>query len=133
MVPALRAALLCETLLTEADGVMSAVRMFSRLHLSPGAMFDATLLVMMVSVAPDDSPHHHVLVDLESSTGEVLGRQRFAVAAPLEANQSFSLVVPFRFEAPAQDTTYWLRLAYDDAAQRLTRFPIQFTPRPVKA
>lgn len=52
MLPALRAALICEKLLTEADGVMSAIRIFSRLDLAPGATSEATLLLMLANVEP---------------------------------------------------------------------------------
>ena len=129
MLPALRAALICERLLTEADGVMSAIRIFHQLYLPPGAIFEATLLLMLANVEPVATPDHAILVRLETGTGEVLGRQRFVVTSPLEAGESFSLVLPFRLQAPPQETTFWLRFAYDTEDQELTRLPLQFRQR----
>jgi hypothetical protein len=132
MIPALRAALICEKVLTDADGVMSAIRIFSRLDLPPGATYDATLLLMLATVAPEAKPDHQVLVRLESITGETLGRQQFAITSPLEAGEAFSLILPFRFQAPARETTFWLRLAYDHDEHELTRLRMQFRqPREV--
>ena len=126
MLPALRAALVCERLLTEVDGVMSAIRIFNQLALPPGTTFEATLLIMLASVEPAAEEHHEIVMRMMSDAGEVLGAQRFAVRAPLAAGESFSLVLPFRLQAPAAETTFWLALAYDTEDQELTRLPIRF-------
>jgi hypothetical protein len=128
VLPALRAALLCEKLLTEADGVMSAIRMFSRVDLPPGAVVEATLLVMLANVEPSDASAHQIIVRLETEAAEVVGRQQFPIAVPREAGASFSLVLPFRLQAPAVETTFWLCCAYDTDDQLLTRLPLQFRP-----
>jgi len=130
MLPALRAALICEKLLTEADGMMSAIRIFNRLDLAPGATFEAMLLLMLANVEPVATPHHRILMRLETGAAEILGQQQFPVTSPLEAGDSFSLVLPFRFQAPELETTFWLRFAYDTDDQELTRLPIQFRRPP---
>ena len=60
MLPAVRAALVCERLLTEADGVMSAIRIFNQLALTPGATFEASLLIMLASIEPAAGEHHEM-------------------------------------------------------------------------
>ncbi|TMQ06613.1 MAG: hypothetical protein E6J91_37495 [Deltaproteobacteria bacterium] len=112
--------------MTEADGVMSAIRIFNQLALAPRATFEATLLVMLANVEPAAGEHHEIVMRMMSDAGEVLGTQRFAVRAPLAAGESFSLVLPFRLQAPAAETTFWLCLAYDTEDQELTRLPLQF-------
>jgi hypothetical protein len=129
MLPALRAALICEQLLTERDGVMSAIRIFSRLELPPGATLEATLLVMLANIEPVATPEHHLIVRLETSDGEVLGRQQFPVAVPAEAGASFSVVMPFRFHAPPLPTTFWMCIAFDGDDRVLTRLPLELGQR----
>jgi hypothetical protein len=122
--------LICEKLLTEPDGVMSAIRIFSRLDLPPGSVFEAMLLLMLANVEPVTTPDHRILMRLETSSAEIMGQQQFAVTSPLAAGESFSLVLPFRFQAPERGTTFWLRFAYDTDDQELTRLPIQFRRPP---
>lgn len=130
VLPTVRAALICERVLTETDGVVSAIRIFSRIEVPPGATLEATLLLMLANVDPESTPHHRVLMSMETSEGDVLGRQEFAITSPAEADTSFSLVLPFRFQAPVQDRTFWLRFAYDTDEQLLTRVPIQLRRQP---
>jgi hypothetical protein len=125
VLPTVRAALICERVLTEADGVVSAIRIFSRIELPPGAVLEAMLLLMLANVDPEPVPDHQILMILETDAGEQLGRQQFPIASPAEAGTSFSLVMPFRFQAPTEDRTFWLRFAYDTDEQVLTRVPIQ--------
>lgn len=122
--------MICEKLLTEPDGVMSAIRIFSRLDLPPGSVFEAMLLLMLANVEPVTTPDHRILMRLETSSAENMGQQQFAVTSPLAAGESFSLVLPFRFQAPERETTFWLRFAYDTDDQELTRLPIQFRRPP---
>jgi hypothetical protein len=126
MVPALRAALVCEAVLTEPDGVHSAIRIFNRLALAPGDVFDAKLLLMFANVEPTAHDEHAILLNVESATSEILGGTELTVSTPLEAGETFSVILPFRFQAPAAEGMYWLRLAFDSPDQVLTRLPIHF-------
>lgn len=119
---ALRAALLCETVLTEASGLRSPIRIFSRLSLPPGGEADATLLVMLANTEPQPIASHVVVLRIEDPAGGVLGQQAFDVSAPLEVGGTFDLVVPFRIAAPATPALRWLRLSIDD--HELTRVPL---------
>jgi hypothetical protein len=122
--------LICEKLLTEPDGVMSAIRIFNRIDLPPSSVFEAMLLLMLANVEPVATPDHRILMRLETSSAEIMGQQQFAVTSPLAAGESFSLVLPFRFQAPERETTFWLRFAYDTDDQELTRLPIQLRGPP---
>lgn len=119
---ALRAAILCETVLTEASGLRSPIRIFSELSLAPGAMADATLLVMFANTEPQTTDTHQLLLRIEDATGALLAEQPFEVKAPLEVGGTFDLVVPFRISAPPQSTLRWLCLSLDD--HELTRVPL---------
>jgi hypothetical protein len=125
VLPTVRAALICERVLTETDDVVSAIRIISRIELPPGAMLEATLLLMLANVGPEPDPDHQILMSLETGEGEQLGHQRFPIRSPAEPGAPFSLVLPFRFQAPVQDQMFWLRFAYDTDDQLLTRVPIQ--------
>jgi len=125
LLPTVRAALICERVLTENDGVVSAIRIISRIELPPGAVLEAVLLLMLANVDPEPTPDHQILMSLDTGEGEQLGRQHFPIKSPAEAGTPFSLVLPFRFQAPVQDRTFWLRFAYDTDDQVLARVPIQ--------
>lgn len=119
---ALRAAILCETVLTEASGLRSAVRIFSRLALPPGAASDAMLLVMLANTEPQTSQTHQLVLRIEDAAGTALAEQPFEVTSPLEVGGTFDLVVPFRIAAPPQSALRWLDLSLD--GQPLTRMPL---------
>jgi hypothetical protein len=120
---ALRAAVLCETVLTEADGLRSPIRIFSRLTLAPGEAVDATLLVMLANTEAQTSTSHVIVLRIEDAGGMGLGQQVFEVTSPLETGGTFDLVVPFRVGAPSHSALRWLRLLLDD--QELTRVPLR--------
>lgn len=126
MVPALRAALICESVLTEPDGVHSAIRIVHRFHLQPGDFFDAKLLLMLANTERATDARHKILIRVESPTSEILSGTDVYVTSPVEAGETFSLIIPFRFQAPAADGMFWLRFAYDTEDQVLTRVPVHF-------
>lgn len=119
---ALRAAVLCETVLTEAGGLRSPIRIFSRLTLAAGAAVDATLLVMLANTEAQASADHMIVLRVEDAAGTALGEQPFAVTSPLEIGGTFDLVVPFQIGAPSQSALRWLRLFCD--GRELTRVPL---------
>jgi hypothetical protein len=126
MLPAVRAALICEQVLTERDGVHSAIRIIHRFELPPGAYFESKLLLMLANTRVMESPHHRILMRVESSQREILSGTEFVVETPLAAGDTFSVIVPFRFQAPATDDMFWLSFAFDSDDQILTRVPVQF-------
>lgn len=128
MVPALRAALICESVLTELDGLHSAIRIFHRLHLAPGELFEARLLLMLATTAPSADEQHKILVRVETRDAQVVSGIELAITTPREAGETFSAVIPFQFEAPAIEDMFWLRFAYDTEDQVLTRVPVHFRP-----
>lgn len=119
---ALRAAVLCETVLTEAGGLRSPIRIFSRLTLAAGAAVDATLLVMLANTERQTSEMHELVLRVEDAAGAALAELPFEMASPLDVGATFDLVVPFTVAAPAQSTLRWLRLSLD--GQELTRVPL---------
>ena len=125
--PALRAALICEAVLTEADGVHSAIRMFNRLHLAPGEHFDAKLLLMLATTERSAAEEpHRILIRIEGSDAKIVSGLDFDITSPRDAGETFSLIIPFRFEAPPAEGMFWLRFAYDRDDQLLTRVPMHF-------
>ena len=133
MLPALRAALICESVLTEADGVHSAIRIVHRMRLLPGDFFEAKLLLMLANTRPLEVAEHRILIRVESARSEILSGTEFAIEAPLEAGETFSVVIPFRFQAPSQNDMFWLRFAFDSDDQLLTRVPVHFQVAPITA
>jgi hypothetical protein len=119
---ALRAALLCEIVLTEASGLRSPIRIFSRLSLPPGAAVDATLLVMLANTEVQASAEHQLVLRVEDAAGTALAELPFAVTSPLAIGETFDLVVPFSIVAPQVSTLRWLRLSLD--GQLLTCVPL---------
>jgi len=124
--PALRAALICEAVLTEADGVHSAIRIFNRLELAPGAHFDAKLLLLLATTERAAEQQHRILIRIEGPRSESVGGVDFEVTSPGEPGETFSVIIPFRFEAPPSEGMFWLRFAYDRDDQVLTRVPMHF-------
>ncbi len=119
---ALRAAVLCETVLTEASGLRSPIRIFSRLVLPPGGSVQATLLVMLANTEAQTRTDHEVVLRVEDAARGALAELPFAVTSPLEVGATFDLVVQFQVIAPASSTLRWLQLSFD--GQPLTRVPL---------
>lgn len=119
---ALRAAVLCETVLTEPGGLRSPIRIFSRLALPPGGAVDATLLVMLANTDAQTSADHVIVLRVEDAAGAALAELPFAVTSPLEIGGTFDLVVPFTITAPLASALRWLCLSFD--GQPLTRAPL---------
>lgn len=118
-------------MLTETDGVHSAIRIVHRMRLAPGDFFEAKLLLMLANTRRMDQPEHCILIRVESARSEILSGTEFAIEAPLEAGETFSVIVPFRFQAPSDDDMFWLSFAFDRDDQILTRVPVHFRIVPV--
>lgn len=125
MVPAVRAALLCERVLHEVDGVKSAIRIFNQLEAAPGTVVEATLLLMLVTVEGAAAPERrtlHMRIDAPSRT---LGEQQIALTVPPEPGAAFNLVMPLRVEA-GEPGTCWLRFHWEPEGQPIAHIPIHF-------
>ena len=109
-------------MLTEASGLRSPIRVFSRLALPRGAATDATLLVMLANTEPQANQTHQLVLRVEDAAGTALAEQPFEMTSPLEVGGTFDLVVPFRIAAPPESTLRWLQLSLD--GQALTRVPL---------
>lgn len=123
--PALRAALICEQVLTEHDGVHSAIRIVHRLRLAAGDTFEAKLLLMLANTERADRANHRVLLRVENRDGLTVSGTEFRIETPVAPGETFSVIIPFRFQAPAADDLFWLRFAFDTEEQVLTRVPVQ--------
>src|SRR5262245_45228364 len=125
MVPSVRAALLCERVLDEVDGVKSAIRIFNQLEVPAGTVVEATLLLMLVSIEERAAEEQrHVVMRVETPS-RVLGEQRIAIRVPPEAGATFNLVMPLRLEA-GEPGTFWIRFTWDSDDQPLAHIPIHF-------
>jgi hypothetical protein len=121
--PFVRAALLCERVLCESSGVLSAIRI---VHEGPlvedGAAIELVLLLMLVR---GEAPvgRHAAALRIRAPSGEVVGRK--AIAFTLDdggPEQASSLVIDVRF-APRLAGVYWFQVTWGDDARMLTQVP----------
>lgn len=122
-IPFVRAALLCEKLVTDNSGLASVIHVFDRLIAPEGGIIEAQLVLMLVSAEPAEG-EHHIVMHVETEEG-LVARQDMAIAVPPEAGTCFNFVMPLRLEAGGA-RSYWISLAWDRDDQLLTKIPLTF-------
>jgi hypothetical protein len=127
--PFVRAALLCERVLCETSGTLSAIRIVHEGAIleSDGAAIDLVLLLMLVrgEVPPG---RHEATLRIQEPSGEVVGKKEIAFTLDDGGpEQASSLVIDVRF-APRRAGVYWFQVTWSDEARMLTQVP--FTARP---
>ena len=60
------------------------------------------------------------MIRVEGPDAKIVSGVDFEVTSPREAGDTFSVIIPFRFEAPPNEGMFWLRFAYDRDDQILT-------------
>jgi hypothetical protein len=122
--PFVRAALLCERVLCETDGALSAIRI---LHEGRPTTVDSgptklVLLVMLVRGEAQSGPHRASL-QICSPAGQVISSKQIAfVIDEGGPEQSSSLVLDVSFE-PRTVGVYWFRVLWGDGDRLLTQVP----------
>lgn len=128
--PFLAAALICEKVLEETDGVKSAIRIFDRLMIGVPTEPDCTLdsfhcdLYLLFIFKMDDAEEriYRLKVDLIEPAGEV--KSTFNLDVPFEGGEKKGMDVVInsniRFD---QGGTYWFDVFLNDAW--MTRIPLR--------
>jgi hypothetical protein len=139
------AALFCERVLQEGDGVLSAIRIVDQqvLHLiganvpgdMPPAMLNTTLLIALK--AGQTRGRYAVRIAPEAPSGEGMPPVDFAVNfMGGDGEQGINLVVPMQMQV-AQEGLYWFDVVWVDpkvdpeAGALLTRVPLRVVYQPV--
>lgn len=143
--PYVAAALFCERVLQEGDGVLSAIRIIDQqiLHAlgtelpadMPPAIMSATLLITLK--AGQTRGRYAVRVAPEAPSGEQLPAVDFAVNFHGgDGEQGINLVVPLQMQV-AQEGLYWFDVLWLDSRSEatepalLTRVPLRVVYQPV--
>lgn len=127
--PYLIAALLCEKVLQEKDGIISVIRMIDRITLTVNAL-DAP------ETMPPTSINLHALISLKSGSARGRGTLKLSIEAPSGLKQQDQLL-PVLFEGDDrgvnliiavnmvvdQEGVYWFNIILDE--QLLTRVPLR--------
>lgn len=122
--PFVRAALLCERVLCETDGTLSAIRILHEGVVSgPGGAASGLVLLLML-VRGDVSPgQHRASLEIQGPSGEIIGHKDVLLALDDGgAEQASSLVLDVSFE-PRVAGVYWFRVSWGEEARLLTRVP----------
>jgi hypothetical protein len=130
--PHLQSALVCERVLQEQDGVMSAIRIIDRIFflLGPdGQPVDAAHpIIFLISFKSGSARGRYtVTVEREKPSGERSGSFQAPVLFEGE-ERGVNLVVNAQFE-PDQDGLYWFDVLFED--QRVTRIPLRAVYQPL--
>jgi len=124
--PHVRACLLCERVLREDDGTLSAIRIVHATLVPPGPAPPAqTLTLLVMLVRGDERPGlHHVLLKTQLPSGEFVA----AKSVPLQMDpggpeQSVSVAIELNF-VPRGEGVYWFCLSWNSDGNILTRVPL---------
>jgi hypothetical protein len=140
--PYLQAAIICERVLQEQDGAISAIRIIDRLtHFVQGPDVPDTLppfqqrIALLVAFKSGAARGRHTIrLDLEKPSGEQAPLGQFPVHFEGE-ERGVNLVINTDFQ-PDQEGLYWFDVSLGDerlGSQRLTRMPLRvmYQPAPV--
>jgi hypothetical protein len=126
--PFVRAAILCERVLCETDGVLSAIRI---LHEGPAiggnqGPIQVVLLLMLVRGAAS-AGQHRVVLQIQGPSGQLVSAREIALTLDDGGpEQASSLVLDVSFE-PRDEGVYWFRVSWGEDKRLLTQVP--FTAR----
>jgi len=131
--PFLQAALICERVLVEQDGVLSLIRVIDRLirHADAGepeelAPFTQPIHVVLLMKSGAARGRFEVTVGVEKPSGE-LGD---AIAVPVHfegEDRGVQVILPMSFAAD-QEGLYWFDVGFE--GRRLTRMPLRVVYQP---
>jgi hypothetical protein len=121
----LRAALICDQILEEADGVLSAIRIVDRFELTgqappEGWTLQFHLLVMVLAEAGVAATT--IAITVIEPGGASMARQSMAIELPQEPITGANLRVLMRLSVKSEGL-YWLRIDADDTL--LARVPLR--------
>ena len=130
--PFVRAALLCERVLCETDGTLSAIRI---LHDGPatggdGRSIQLALLLMLVR-GDISAGQHRAVLQIRNPAGELVSTKQIVLALDGGGSeQTSSLVLDVAFE-PRTEGVYWFTVSWGDDQRLLTQVPFTARAAPV--
>lgn len=134
--PHLTAALICERILQEQDGVISAIRIIDRITRVanvPGdsafEQFQTPIAILICFKSGAARGRHNVTMQVEKPSGEQGPATVFPVQMEGE-DRGVNLVLNTMFE-PDQEGLYWFDVGFDD--ERVTRMPLRVVYQPLPA
>jgi len=126
--PFLQAALICERVLVEQDGVLSVIRVIDRLirHAGPDAPdelapFAQPIQILLLMKSGAARGRFEVTVGVEKPSGE----QGEVIGVPVHfegEDRGVQVMLPVTFEAD-QEGLYWFEVGFE--GERLTRMPLR--------
>jgi hypothetical protein len=123
--PYVAAAVFCEKVLQEADGMLSLIRIVDRITFHvvgpQGAPVPVPLFLVLMLKAGHTQGTHEVSVRAMGPSGQDLG----TIQTPMlfESNdRGVNVIIPFPFR-PTEDGLYWFHVAVE--GQPLTRVPLR--------
>jgi|GEM_PF-3521396 len=119
--PFVQAAVLCERVLCEVDGALSAIRITHEGIAAEGTTQLTLLLTVVRGAAPPGE--RPASLEIVAPSGAVVGRRAIVfVVDDGGAEQAASLVIDLAFEASLLGV-YWFRIAWGADARLLTQVP----------
>lgn len=127
--PFIRAALLCERVLCETDGTLSAIRILHEGVVSVPGNATPSLVLLLMLVRGEVSPgQHRMSLEILDPSGEIMSHKQIVLTLDDGGpEQASSLMLDVSF-TPRVPGVYWFRVSWDEEGARLlTRVP--FTAR----
>lgn len=119
-IPWIRAAILCERVLCEVDGSLSAIRITHGGHVGGSTSLVMLLMLVRGDVAPGQSI---ALLQIQDPTGEFIATKQIVLDLDRGGpEQASSLVIDLTFE-PSSIGVYWFRICWGVDQRVLTRVP----------
>ncbi len=128
--PYVRAALLCERVLTEKDDSLSLIRLLEKLQIDPvgDGPLRVRLSLLLMLIAGEVSPGvHTLLMQIEMPSGKMVGEQGRTIDfrnATREQSVNFVVDIDLLTE---ESGVHWFWFAFNDKSQVLTRTPLMVT------
>jgi hypothetical protein len=130
--PFVRAAILCERVLCETDGTLSAIRILQDGPATggDGRSIHLALLLMLVRGEVGAGQHRAVL-QIRNPAGELVSTKQIALALDGGGpEQTSNLVLDVAFE-PRTEGVYWFSVSWGDDQRLLTQVPFTARAAPV--
>jgi hypothetical protein len=122
--PFVRGAILCERVLCETDGILSAIRIVHEGAVTaPGGPPARVALLLMLVRGAASAGAQRARLEIVGPTGELLSTKDIAIdLADGGPEQASSLVLDVSFE-PRIAGVYWFQVSWGDDARLLTQVP----------
>lgn len=135
--PYLSAALVCERVIQEQDGVLTAIRIIDRIIQSaigveaPDEMpsFGVNITLLVVLKAGAARGRHQVRITIEAPSGEQMPQEATLPVLLEGEERGVNLILTLGFLAE-QEGLYWFNVYFGDQDTLLTRVPLRIVYQP---